>query len=98
VYDTVTRKKWIPSIARHRIGVIINDVLGEDWDEDRPVPEAVPYDDCEVSKKEGSLGSSADYCGLGMPQMVVWGLQIIVLVVWTLYVSQETLSSLMYQC
>ncbi|CAE6469720.1 unnamed protein product [Rhizoctonia solani] len=51
VYDTVTRKKWAPSIARHRIGVVIKDVLGEDWDEDRAVPEAVPYDDCEECAK-----------------------------------------------
>jgi hypothetical protein len=49
VYDTAARKKWAPSIARHRIGIIINDVLGEDWEEDRAVPEAVAYDDCEVS-------------------------------------------------
>ncbi|GAB1517986.1 Putative lipase atg15 [Rhizoctonia solani] len=51
VYDTVTRKKWAPSIAKHRIGIIINDVLGEDWEEDRAVPEAVPYDDCEECGK-----------------------------------------------
>ncbi|CUA76939.1 hypothetical protein RSOLAG22IIIB_06403 [Rhizoctonia solani] len=51
VYDTATRKKWAPSIARHRIGVIIKDILNEDWDEDRPVPEAVPYDDCEECAK-----------------------------------------------
>ncbi|CAE6466565.1 unnamed protein product [Rhizoctonia solani] len=51
VYDTATRKKWAPSIARHRIGVIIKDILNEDWDKDRPVPEAVPYDDCEECAK-----------------------------------------------
>ncbi|KAF8609879.1 alpha/beta-hydrolase [Ceratobasidium sp. AG-I] len=51
VYDTVKRKKWVPSIARHRIGVIINEVLNEDWEEDQPVPEAVPYDDCEECSK-----------------------------------------------
>ncbi|KAG9097217.1 putative lipase atg15, partial [Ceratobasidium sp. 392] len=51
VYDTVARKKWTPSIARHRIGVIINDVLGQDWDEDRAVPEAVPYDNCTECEK-----------------------------------------------
>ena len=59
MYDTVKRKKWVPSIARHRIGVIINDVLGEDWDEDQPVPEAVPYDDCEVSSFGFLLDSSS---------------------------------------
>ncbi|KAG8719785.1 putative lipase atg15 [Ceratobasidium sp. 395] len=51
VYDTVARKKWAANIARHRIGVIINEVLGEDWDEDRAVPEAVPYDNCTECEK-----------------------------------------------
>ncbi|KAG8724530.1 putative lipase atg15 [Ceratobasidium sp. 395] len=51
VYDTVARKKWAANIARHRIGVIINEVLDEDWDEDRAVPEAVPYDNCTECEK-----------------------------------------------
>jgi len=51
VYDSVTRKKWTPTVARHRIGVIINELLSEDWDEDRAVPEAVPYDNCTECEK-----------------------------------------------
>ncbi|KAH7317984.1 Alpha/Beta hydrolase protein [Rhizoctonia solani] len=70
VYDTVTKKKWAPSIAKHRIGIIINDVLGEDWDEDRAVPEAVAYDDCEECTK-WTFGDFIDpdpkkFSGLGL--------------------------------
>lgn len=49
LYDTVTKLNWAADIRTHRIGVIIDQLLDHDWEEGKPVPEAVPEDDCIVS-------------------------------------------------
>ncbi|KAG8807458.1 putative lipase atg15 [Serendipita sp. 399] len=39
VYDTVTRYGWSQDVRTHRIGVIIDRLLAEDWEEGKPVPD-----------------------------------------------------------
>lgn len=46
VYDTITRFKWSQALIHHPIAVMITKILAEDWEEDRPVPEAVPQINC----------------------------------------------------
>ncbi|KAG8896635.1 putative lipase atg15, partial [Tulasnella sp. 403] len=46
VYDTMTKLNWSSDIRTHRIGVVIEQLLSKDWEEDRPVPKAEPEDDC----------------------------------------------------
>jgi putative lipase involved disintegration of autophagic bodies len=46
VYDTVTKWGWKTHLGNHPIAVIITSVLAEDWEEDRPVPEAMAEVDC----------------------------------------------------
>lgn len=54
VYDTVEKKGWYNSLARHPIKVVITQVLNEDWGNvtkgERPVPEASSEEDCVVRK------------------------------------------------
>ncbi|KAG8890001.1 putative lipase atg15 [Tulasnella sp. 332] len=45
LYDTVTKLRWGASIRTHPIGIVI-DLLGQDWEEDQPVPKAEPEEDC----------------------------------------------------
>lgn len=49
VYDTMTKFKWSQALIHHPIAVIIDKVLAEDWEEDRPVPEAMAQTNCLVS-------------------------------------------------
>jgi putative lipase involved disintegration of autophagic bodies len=49
VYDTITKFKWSQALVHHPIAVVIDKVLAEDWEEGRPVPEAVPQLDCQVN-------------------------------------------------
>ncbi|KAG8853365.1 putative lipase atg15 [Tulasnella sp. 330] len=46
LYDTVSKLHWGVDIRTHRIGVIIDQLLAEDWEEGVPVPKAEPEDDC----------------------------------------------------
>lgn len=45
LYDTVSVLGWSVNIAKHRLKVIIEDLLGLDWN----VPPAIAETDCVVS-------------------------------------------------
>ncbi|KIM26024.1 hypothetical protein M408DRAFT_73453 [Serendipita vermifera MAFF 305830] len=48
LYDTVTKYGWSQDVRTHRIGVIIDRLLAEDWEEGKPVPdETVDGSDCD---------------------------------------------------
>lgn len=48
LYDTVSRYGWSQDVRTHRIGVIIDKLLAEDWEEGKPVPdETSDGEDCE---------------------------------------------------
>jgi len=46
LYDTMTKLNWSADVRTHRIGVVIDQLLSKDWEEDLPVPVAAPEDDC----------------------------------------------------
>lgn len=46
VYDTVGRDGWSVDIRTHRIGLIIDKVLAEDYEVGKPVPDAARELDC----------------------------------------------------
>lgn len=47
LYDTIGRYGWRQTIANHRIAAVIG-LLGSDWEETKPVPEAEAETDCVV--------------------------------------------------
>jgi hypothetical protein len=51
LYDTAGKLHWSVDVRTHRIGVLIDQVLNNDWDDGEggpPVPKAQPEDDCVV--------------------------------------------------
>jgi lipase ATG15 len=51
LYDTVTKYKWSQDVRTHRISVVIDKLLAEDWEEGKPVPEeTVDGPECDVSR------------------------------------------------
>lgn len=49
VYDTVSKYGWGQDVRTHRIGVVIDKLLAEDWEEGKPVPdETLDGEECDV--------------------------------------------------
>ena len=76
LYDTVTKYGWSQDVRTHRIGVIIDRLLAEDWEEGKPVPdETVDGPECDVSHKRHSKSRSTNlhlFTGARMLCMGVW--------------------------
>ncbi|KAG9048726.1 putative lipase atg15 [Tulasnella sp. UAMH 9824] len=72
VYDTVEKKGWYNSLARHPIKVVINQVLNEDWGNatkgERPVPEASSEEDCVECFKWEFVDGKREGPSEGCPQ------------------------------
>jgi lipase ATG15 len=48
-YDTVTKLGWYSSVSHHVITALTENVLVKDWEEGKPVPDAIPEsEDCVV--------------------------------------------------
>ncbi|KAG8924053.1 putative lipase atg15 [Tulasnella sp. 408] len=72
VYDTVEKKGWYNSLARHPIKVVITQVLNEDWGNvtkgERPVPEASSEEDCVECFKWEFVDGKREGPSEGCPQ------------------------------
>ncbi|KIO32463.1 hypothetical protein M407DRAFT_104585 [Tulasnella calospora MUT 4182] len=72
VYDTVERKGWYNSLARHPIKVVITQVLNENWGNvtkgERAVPEASSEEDCVECFKWEFVDGAKEGPSEGCPQ------------------------------
>ena len=59
VYDTVTRYGWSVDVRTHRIGIIIDRLLAEDWDK--------PGEDGSPGREVPELTSDDEECDVGTP-------------------------------
>ncbi|KAG9018714.1 putative lipase atg15 [Tulasnella sp. 427] len=74
VYDTVEKKGWFNSLARHPIKVIITQVLNDDWGNttigERPVPEASSEEECVECFKWEYIDGTRDGPSEGCPKRI----------------------------
>lgn len=47
-YDTVSERGWSVRLSTHSINLIVEQLLAEDWSEEKEVPDMVNEDECVV--------------------------------------------------